>query len=65
MLELRYGLDDGRPRTLDEVGLVFNVTPERIRQIEKQSLQALATLAEAQQLRETAQDAPSPSPRRL
>jgi RNA polymerase primary sigma factor len=62
VLELRYGLDGGRPRTLDEIGLVFNVTRERIRQIERQSLAKLAALAEAQQLRETERDAPSPLP---
>jgi RNA polymerase primary sigma factor len=54
VLELRYGLDGGRPRTLDEIGLVFNVTRERIRQIEHQSLTKLAALAEAQQLRSAA-----------
>jgi RNA polymerase primary sigma factor len=59
VLELRYGLDGGRPRTLDEIGLVFGVTRERVRQIEKQSLTKLAALAEAQQLR----SAPSPLPR--
>jgi RNA polymerase primary sigma factor len=41
VLELRYGLDGEPPQTLDEVGRVFNVTRERIRQIESQSLQAL------------------------
>jgi RNA polymerase primary sigma factor len=51
VLELRYGLDGGRPRSLDEIGLVFNVTRERIRQIESRSLTKLAELAEAQQLR--------------
>jgi len=51
VLELRYGLDGGRPRTLDEISVVFSVTRERIRQIEKQSLTKLAALAEAQQLR--------------
>jgi RNA polymerase primary sigma factor len=51
MLELRYGLDGGPPRTLDEIGLVFSVTRERVRQIEKQSLTKLAALADAQQLR--------------
>jgi RNA polymerase primary sigma factor len=59
VLELRYGLDGGRPRTLGEVGLVFNVTRERVRQIENQSLTKLAALSEAQQLR----NAPLPLPR--
>jgi RNA polymerase primary sigma factor len=54
VLELRYGLDGEHPRTLDEVGRTFNVTRERIRQIENQSLQKLASLAEAQRLREVA-----------
>ena len=58
VLELRYGLDGGRPRTLEEISVVFNVTRERIRQIEKQSLTKLAALSEAQQLR----SAPSPLP---
>ena len=58
VLELRYGLDGERPRTLDEIGLVFSVTRERVRQIEKQSLAKLAALAEAQQLR----SAPLPLP---
>jgi len=59
VLELRYGLDGRRPRTLEEIGLVFDVTRERIRQIETQSLAKLAALAEAQQLR----NAPWPLPR--
>jgi RNA polymerase primary sigma factor len=54
VLDLRYGLDGGRPRTLEEVGVIFNVTRERVRQIEKQSLKKLEALAEAQQLREVA-----------
>jgi RNA polymerase primary sigma factor len=54
MLELRYGLDGGRPRTLDEVGVVFNLTGERVRQIETQSLKKLGALAEAQELRQVA-----------
>ena len=41
MLELRYGLGGEHPRTLDEVGRTFNVTRERIRQIENQSLKKL------------------------
>ena len=54
VLELRYGLDGGRPRTLGEVGVVFNLTRERVRQIETQSLKTLAVLADAQELREVA-----------
>ena len=54
VLELRYGLDGGRPRTLGEVGVVFNLTRERVRQIETQSLKTLAVLAQAQQLRAVA-----------
>ncbi len=46
VLELRYGLDGQQPRTLDEVGRAFNVTRERIRQIEHQSLKKLRALAE-------------------
>jgi RNA polymerase primary sigma factor len=44
VLELRYGLDGQQPRTLDEVGRAFNVTRERIRQIEHQSLKKLRAL---------------------
>jgi RNA polymerase primary sigma factor len=62
VLELRYGLDGERSRTLDEIGLVFNVTRERIRQIERQALAKLAALAEAQQLRETEGNEPFPLP---
>jgi RNA polymerase primary sigma factor len=51
VLELRYGLDGQHPRTLDEVGRTFNVTRERIRQIENQSLKKLRALADAQRLR--------------
>ena len=43
VLELRYGLGGELPRTLDEVGRTFNVTRERIRQIEKQALKKLRT----------------------
>ncbi len=41
VLRLRYGVDDGRPRTLEEVGKEFNVTRERIRQIEAKALRKL------------------------
>jgi len=55
VLELRYGLDGHPPRTLDEVGRAFNVTRERIRQIENHSLKKLQNLPEAQQLRNDAE----------
>jgi RNA polymerase primary sigma factor len=54
VLELRYGLDGEPPRTLDEVGRTFNVTRERIRQIENQSLKKLRALADAAKLRDVA-----------
>jgi RNA polymerase primary sigma factor len=54
VLELRYGLNGERPRTLDEVGRAFNVTRERIRQIENHTLKKLRALADSQKLREVA-----------
>jgi RNA polymerase primary sigma factor len=54
VLEMRFGLNGEAPRTLDEVGRAFNVTRERIRQIENQSLKKLRSLAEAQKLRDVA-----------
>ena len=41
ILELRYGLNDYQPRTLDEVGLVFGISRERVRQIQKEALAKL------------------------
>jgi RNA polymerase primary sigma factor len=41
VLEMRYGLNDGEPRTLEEVGQTFNVTRERVRQIESKALRKL------------------------
>jgi len=52
VLELRYGLGGECPCTLAQVGRTFNVTRERIRQIENQSLRKLSGLPGAQQLRE-------------
>jgi RNA polymerase primary sigma factor len=54
VLELRYGLNGERPCTLDEVGRTFNVTRERIRQIENQTLKKLRALADAQKLKDVA-----------
>ena len=51
VIELRYGLDGQHPSTLDEIGRRFNVTRERIRQIEKHALHKLQSLPESQQLR--------------
>jgi RNA polymerase primary sigma factor len=54
VLELRYGLDGEHPRTLDEVGRTFNVTRERIRQIENQCLKKLRAMAGSNALRDVA-----------
>jgi RNA polymerase primary sigma factor len=54
VLEMRYGLDGQHPCTLDEVGRAFQVTRERIRQIENQSLKKLRALAGSQSLRDVA-----------
>jgi RNA polymerase primary sigma factor len=55
VLELRYGLGGEHPCTLDEVGRTFNVTRERIRQIEHRTLEKLQNLSEAQKLRDDVQ----------
>ena len=65
MLELRYGLGDQHPRTVDEVGRAFNVTRERIRQIEHHALKKLQVLQEAQLLREDVEIASAYWPRPL
>ncbi|MFC9741288.1 RNA polymerase sigma factor [Streptomyces noursei] len=51
VVQLRYGLADGRPRTLEEIGRIFGVTRERIRQIESKTLGKLRDHAFADQLR--------------
>ncbi|WP_267245693.1 RNA polymerase sigma factor [Streptomyces sp. PR69] len=51
VVQLRYGLADGRPRTLEEIGRLFGVTRERIRQIESKTLSKLRDHAFADQLR--------------
>ena len=52
VLRLRFGFDDGRPRTLEEVGAEFNVTRERIRQLEAKALRALRHPSRSRQLGE-------------
>jgi RNA polymerase primary sigma factor len=51
VIELRYGFDGQPPRTLEEIGRTFNLTRERIRQIESQSIKRLQALDAAQHLR--------------
>jgi RNA polymerase primary sigma factor len=62
VLELRYGLGSEHPRTLAEVGRTFNVTRERIRQIESRALEKLRSLREAQKLRDDVEIASSFAP---
>ncbi len=52
VLRLRFGLDDGRPRTLEEVGREFNVTRERIRQIEAKALRKLRHPSRSKKLKD-------------
>ena len=52
VLRLRFGLDDGRPRTLEEVGRQFNVTRERIRQIEAKALRKLLHPSRSKKLKD-------------
>ena len=52
VLRLRFGLDDGRSRTLEEVGKEFNVTRERIRQIEAKALRKLRHPSRSRKLKE-------------
>lgn len=50
VIRLRYGLDDSHPRTLEEVGKEFNVTRERIRQIEAKALRKLRSPSRSKKL---------------
>ncbi len=52
MVKLRFGLTDGMPRTLDEIGQVYGVTRERIRQIESNTMSKLRHPSRSQLLRD-------------
>ena len=52
VLRLRFGLDDGKPRTLEEVGREFDVTRERIRQIEAKALRKLRHPSRSKKLKD-------------
>ena len=52
MLKLRFGLEDGKSRTLEEVGREFKVTRERIRQIEAKALRKLRHPSRSKKLRD-------------
>jgi RNA polymerase sigma factor (sigma-70 family) len=52
VVRMRYGLDDGQPRTLDEVGRAFKLSRERIRQIERETMAKLRHPSRAQALRD-------------
>jgi hypothetical protein len=52
VIQLRFGLEDGRNRTLEEVGKEFNVTRERIRQIESKALRKLRHPSRSRKLRD-------------
>ncbi|MFS9271447.1 RNA polymerase sigma factor RpoD [Streptococcus timonensis] len=56
VLRLRFGLDDGKMRTLEDVGKVFNVTRERIRQIEAKALRKLRQPSRSKPLRDFIED---------
>lgn len=56
VLRLRFGLDDGKMRTLEDVGKVFNVTRERIRQIEAKALRKLRHPSRSKQLKDFIDD---------
>ena len=52
VIKLRFGLEDGRTRTLEEVGKEFNVTRERIRQIESKALRKLRQPSRSRKLKD-------------
>jgi len=55
-LKLRFGLEDNQPRTLEEVGKLFNVTRERIRQIEAKALRRLRHPSRSKKIKDYLED---------
>ncbi|NHN19841.1 sigma-70 family RNA polymerase sigma factor, partial [Bacillus amyloliquefaciens] len=51
VIRLRYGLDDGQPRTLDQIGKLFGLSRERVRQIEREVMGKLRVGDRAEKLR--------------
>jgi RNA polymerase primary sigma factor len=56
VIRLRYGIDDGRARTLEEVGREFKVTRERIRQIEAKAIRKLRNPTRTKRLKDFMED---------
>jgi RNA polymerase primary sigma factor len=56
VIRLRYGIDDGRARTLEEVGREFKVTRERIRQIEAKAIRKLRNPTRTKRLKDFLED---------
>ncbi|MDQ1702631.1 MAG: polymerase primary sigma factor, partial [Frankiaceae bacterium] len=54
VIAMRFGLDDGKPRTLNEIGTMFGLSRERIRQIEREAMAKLRHPSRSQQLRDYA-----------
>jgi RNA polymerase primary sigma factor len=52
VVSMRFGLTDGQPKTLDEIGRVYGVTRERIRQIESQAMSKLRNPSRSHRLRD-------------
>jgi len=56
VIRMRYGLDDGQPHTLDEIGRAFKLSRERIRQIERETMAKLRHPSRARALRDYLDD---------
>ena len=65
VVSMRFGLTDGQPKTLDEIGKVYGVTRERIRQIESKTMSKLRHPSRSQVLRDYLDWSVEPQPRSL